>query len=176
MGSTIAADIPFAILAGSGDRPVLGLGAIDIEQQAWRNARQLSRFIRSSAHHRAISAPGNNNRFATELRIVPLLYGRIKRVHIDMNNLASGHLASILFRGPDECERLLNSSAFVFLKDAMKRQLQARLDSLPKSEASFVEPMECLSVSRLPEGERWIWEILCGGPHKASWTKPLRGR
>jgi ATP-dependent DNA ligase len=49
------------------------------------------------------------------------------------------------------------------LKDAMKRQLQARLDSLPKTEASFVEPMECLSVSRLPEGATWIWEIKLDG-------------
>jgi len=26
--------------------------------------------------------------------------------------------------------------------------------------------MECLSVSKLPEGLEWLWEILCGPPHK----------
>jgi hypothetical protein len=34
----------------------------------------------------------------------------------------------------------------------MERKLRARLESLPRTEASFIEPMECLSVSRLPEG------------------------
>jgi DNA ligase D-like protein (predicted ligase) len=38
-----------------------------------------------------------------------------------------------------------------------------RLGSLPKIEASFVEPMECLSVSKLPEGLQWIWEIKLDG-------------
>jgi DNA ligase D-like protein (predicted ligase) len=45
----------------------------------------------------------------------------------------------------------------------MQKEIRARLDSLPRSEASFVEPMECLSVSRLPEGARWIWEIKLDG-------------
>jgi hypothetical protein len=38
----------------------------------------------------------------------------------------------------------------------MQKEIRARLDSLPKTEASFVEPMECLSVSRLPEGATWL--------------------
>jgi hypothetical protein len=50
----------------------------------------------------------------------------------------------------------------------MEKEIRARLDSLPKTEASFVEPMECLSVSKLPEGLEWLWEILCGAPHKIS--------
>jgi DNA ligase D-like protein (predicted ligase) len=45
----------------------------------------------------------------------------------------------------------------------MKKEIRARLDSLPRWEASFVEPMECLSVSRLPEGAAWIWEIKLDG-------------
>src|SRR6266567_6894902 len=45
----------------------------------------------------------------------------------------------------------------------MQKEIRARLDSLPRSEASFVEPMECLSVSRLPEGATWIWEIKLDG-------------
>src|SRR5689334_24671426 len=45
----------------------------------------------------------------------------------------------------------------------MQKEIRARLDSLPKTEASFVEPMDCLSVSKLPEGLEWIWEIKFDG-------------
>src|SRR5467141_5239873 len=45
----------------------------------------------------------------------------------------------------------------------MQRKMQARLASLPRTQASFIEPMECLSVSRLPEGGPWIWEIKLDG-------------
>jgi DNA ligase D-like protein (predicted ligase) len=45
----------------------------------------------------------------------------------------------------------------------MQKKIRARLDSLPKTEASFVEPMECLSVSKLPEGLEWLWEIKFDG-------------
>jgi len=45
----------------------------------------------------------------------------------------------------------------------MERKLRARLESLPKTEASFVEPMECLSVSKLPAGLEWLWEIKLDG-------------
>ena len=54
----------------------------------------------------------------------------------------------------------------------MQRKLRARLESLPKREASFIEPMECLSVSKLPEGPQWVWEVLCGPPHKTSSVAP----
>jgi DNA ligase D-like protein (predicted ligase) len=37
------------------------------------------------------------------------------------------------------------------------------LRSLPKTKASFVEPMECLSVAELPEGSQWLWEIKLDG-------------
>ena len=53
---------------------------------------ELSRFIGSSAHYGAIPAPGDNNGFAAQLRIVALLHGRIKRVHVDVNDFASDHL------------------------------------------------------------------------------------
>src|SRR6266566_6852271 len=45
----------------------------------------------------------------------------------------------------------------------MQKEIRARLDSLPRTEASFVEPMECLSVSKLPDGLEWIWEIKFDG-------------
>ncbi len=41
----------------------------------------------------------------------------------------------------------------------MRRSATNRLRSLPDKKASFVEPMECLSVARLPEGSQWLWEI-----------------
>jgi bifunctional non-homologous end joining protein LigD len=39
----------------------------------------------------------------------------------------------------------------------------ARLESLPTTEASFIEPMECLPVSKLPDGNHWIWEVKLDG-------------
>src|SRR2546423_13886662 len=45
----------------------------------------------------------------------------------------------------------------------MQNEIRVGLDSLPKTEASFVEPMECLSVSELPEGLEWLWEIKLDG-------------
>src|SRR5580692_1218368 len=45
----------------------------------------------------------------------------------------------------------------------MHTEIAKRFGSLPKTEASFVEPMDCLSVSKLPEGLGWIWEIKLDG-------------
>lgn len=45
----------------------------------------------------------------------------------------------------------------------MHKEIGKRLASLPKTQASFVEPMDCLSVSKLPEGLEWIWEIKLDG-------------
>src|SRR5216683_956348 len=45
----------------------------------------------------------------------------------------------------------------------MQRKMQARLASLPRTQASFIEPMGCLSVSKLPAGLGWIWEIKLDG-------------
>jgi DNA ligase D-like protein (predicted ligase) len=41
----------------------------------------------------------------------------------------------------------------------MRNESRKRLESLPRKEAAFVEPMECLSVSTLPDGTSWTWEI-----------------
>ena len=45
----------------------------------------------------------------------------------------------------------------------MQRSAINKLRSLPAKKASFVEPMECLSVPRLPEGSQWLWEIKLDG-------------
>jgi ATP-dependent DNA ligase len=34
---------------------------------------------------------------------------------------------------------------------------------LPKTKAQFLEPMDCLPVSKLPQGSQWIWEIKLHG-------------
>src|SRR6266480_3001716 len=40
----------------------------------------------------------------------------------------------------------------------MHSEIRKRLDSRPKTEAAFVEPMESLAVSKLPKGSQSIWE------------------
>ena len=37
------------------------------------------------------------------------------------------------------------------------------LRSLPSREAGFIEPMECLAVAKLPDGEGWVYEIKLDG-------------
>ena len=56
----------------------------------------------------------------------------------------------------------------------MQRKMQARLASLPRTQASFIEPMDCLSVSKLPAGLGWIWEIKLDG-YRALAVKSLTG-
>jgi DNA ligase D-like protein (predicted ligase) len=38
-----------------------------------------------------------------------------------------------------------------------------RLSSLPNKEPAFVEPMDCLAVSKLPDTSTWIWEVKIDG-------------
>src|SRR6202521_687538 len=45
----------------------------------------------------------------------------------------------------------------------MHTEVAKRLDSLPRREASFIEPMECLAVSKLPKGSNWVWEVKLDG-------------
>ena len=45
----------------------------------------------------------------------------------------------------------------------MQRSAINSLRLVPAKKASFVEPMECLSVARLPEGSQWLWEIKLDG-------------
>jgi hypothetical protein len=45
----------------------------------------------------------------------------------------------------------------------MARVGAVKLRSLPQRTATFVEPMECLAVGKLPEGPEWVWEIKLDG-------------
>src|SRR6266481_3589293 len=38
-----------------------------------------------------------------------------------------------------------------------------KLTSLPQRPAAFIEPMECLAVSKLPDAWNWIWEVKIDG-------------
>jgi DNA ligase D-like protein (predicted ligase) len=55
----------------------------------------------------------------------------------------------------------------------MPRDRHVQLASLPKRRAEFIEPMECLPVSRLNEGPQWVYEIKLDG-YRAIAVKPDR--
>jgi len=38
-----------------------------------------------------------------------------------------------------------------------------KLTSLPQKPASFIEPMDCLAVTKLPDSANWVWEIKIDG-------------
>lgn len=40
---------------------------------------------------------------------------------------------------------------------------KTKLSGLPHRAAAFIEPMQCLSVSKLPTGSQWTWEIKLDG-------------
>ena len=50
----------------------------------------------------------------------------------------------------------------------MPRTGAKKLASLPERKADFIEPMDCAPVPKLIDGPGWVYEILCGGPHKTS--------
>src|SRR5579871_512100 len=41
--------------------------------------------------------------------------------------------------------------------------MKSRLAELPERAATFIEPMECLAVSKIPEGSQWTYEIKLDG-------------
>jgi len=43
-----------------------------------------------------------------------------------------------------------------------------RLSALPKRKAEYIAPMDCAPVPKLLDGPGWVYEILCGWPHKIS--------
>src|SRR5258708_39592713 len=42
-------------------------------------------------------------------------------------------------------------------------QQKFKLTPLPQKKASFIEPMECLAVPKLPDSANWVWEIKIDG-------------
>ena len=45
----------------------------------------------------------------------------------------------------------------------MKAAEKKKLDSLPRREAAFIEPMECALVPNVPDGPQWVYEIKLDG-------------
>jgi len=56
----------------------------------------------------------------------------------------------------------------------MRRTQASLLQSLPKKDAAFIEPMECLALSKLVDGSEWIYEIKLDG-YRAVAAKSDRG-
>jgi len=48
-------------------------------------------------------------------------------------------------------------------RDLMPSKLKKKLDSLPRRDAVFIEPMECAPVAKLLDGREWIYEIKLDG-------------
>jgi len=57
----------------------------------------------------------------------------------------------------------------------MRRSGTTRLNTLPRRKADFIEPMDCAPVPKLIDGPDWVYEILCGPPHKILWRPMLCG-
>ena len=68
-----------------------------------------------------------------------------------------------IVEGDSDSIRRANGPSQLAVDAHMQRSAINRLRSLPAEKASFVEPMECLSVPRLPEGSQWLWEIKLDG-------------
>ena len=70
-----------------------GMGA-EVECFTGRHGRVdaiLPGFIATGGHHTpAVGLPAHNDWFALKLRIVPLLNGSIKSIHVNMDNLSDG--------------------------------------------------------------------------------------
>jgi DNA ligase D-like protein (predicted ligase) len=56
----------------------------------------------------------------------------------------------------------------------MRRKADPALESLPNKDASFIEPMECLPVPKLPEGPLWVYEVKLDG-FRAIGVNPKQG-
>jgi ATP-dependent DNA ligase len=46
---------------------------------------------------------------------------------------------------------------------AMNAAEKKKLNSLPRREAAFIEPMECALVPNVPDGSQWVYEIKLDG-------------
>ena len=55
---------------------------------------EASGFIGGGADDGAVAAPGDDDGFAAELRVVSLFDGGVEGVHVDVNDLAGGHLGT----------------------------------------------------------------------------------
>jgi DNA ligase D-like protein (predicted ligase) len=57
----------------------------------------------------------------------------------------------------------------------MRRKANPAVESLPNRDASFIQPMECLPVPKLPEGSLWVYEVKLDG-FRAIGVNPKKGK
>src|ERR1700685_3092304 len=77
------------------EKDSIGAQAFRTNRRHGRPHTKASRFIRSGTDHRTGTPPGDNDRLAAQLRIIPLFDGSIEGVHVDVNDFADVHLATI---------------------------------------------------------------------------------
>jgi len=66
------------------------IGTQALRSHCWygRAGPEAPRLVRSRAHDRAVAFPSDNHGFAAQLRIIALLDGGVKRVHVDMDDFS----------------------------------------------------------------------------------------
>jgi len=59
--------------------------------------------------------------------------------------------------------------------EPMRDKVLPALKSLPNKQASFIPPMECLPVPKIPEGTLWVYEVKLDG-YRAIRVNPKQGK
>jgi hypothetical protein len=70
-------------------------------------------------------------------------------------------------------DTLIDAHVALRRKEAKARVPEPKKVTKPAGKASFIESMECLPVTKLPEGSQWSWEIKLSGLGAGVWTSPL---
>ena len=78
------------------DKDRFGAQTLGADRRHSRAHAELARFVGGGADDGAVSFPRDHHRPAAQVRVVPLLDGSIKRVHIDVDDFAAFHPASIV--------------------------------------------------------------------------------
>jgi hypothetical protein len=82
--------------------------ALRSDSRHCRSHSEPARFIGGSADDGAASAPCDHDGLSPQLRIVPLLHGRVERVHIDVHDFAYRHAGTILFISTEQMRACLS--------------------------------------------------------------------
>src|ERR1700676_3344174 len=61
------------------------------------------------------------------------------------------------------------------MASSMRMKPASAPKSFPKTDAAFIEPMECLAVPKIPEGPLWVYEVKLDG-YRAVGVNPVQGK
>src|SRR6202790_4320420 len=61
------------------------------------------------------------------------------------------------------------------MASSMRMKPASAPKSFPKTDAAFIEPMECLAVPKIPEGPLWVYEVKLDG-YRAVGVNPAQGK